>query len=186
MWIIKTTLTCSHALPHRCHLLIIWFAFCVRLMVLSEIRELSQCTSNDGSRTSMLDISNPKKYLIRRVNQIKILLRRQTGLFCLIDIFLWSIISVSEPLWPRSLRWKKKLKHCSRWFVVREKHCSGWKKKPNKPDDKRSEQGRLVNSVSKPHCYVFCSEFLGPKISDYKVDLLTELICAYMRERKEK
>ena len=28
------------------------------------------------------------------------------------------------PLWPRSLRWKNKPKHCSGCFVVREKHCS--------------------------------------------------------------
>jgi len=40
----------------------------------------------------------------------------------------------------RSLRWKKKPKYCSGWFVMREKHCFGWRKKPKKPDYKRSEQ----------------------------------------------
>ena len=42
---------------------------------------------------------------------------------------------------PHSLRWKNKSKHCSGWFVVREKYCSGWKNKLKSTNYKRSEQG---------------------------------------------
>jgi len=45
---------------------------------------------------------------------------------------------------PRSLRWKNKPKHCSYWFVMREKYCSGWKNKLKKTDYKRSEQDHIL------------------------------------------
>jgi len=49
--------------------------------------------------------------------------------------------SLVKWFWPRSLRWKNKAKHCSGWFVMREKHGSRWKNKLKKMDYKRSEQG---------------------------------------------
>ena len=42
---------------------------------------------------------------------------------------------------PHSLRWKNMLKHCYDWFVVREKHRSGWKDKSKSTNYKTSEQG---------------------------------------------
>ena len=47
------------------------------------------------------------------------------------DIDLWTIISSALPQWPRSLRWKNKLKH-----------CSNLKDKPKSTDYKISEQGQ--------------------------------------------
>ena len=38
--------------------------------------------------------------------------------------YLYSVYVCTFALRRRSLRWKNKSKHCSGWFVVREKHCS--------------------------------------------------------------
>ena len=47
----------------------------------------------------------------------------------------------------RSLCWKNKPKHCSGWFVVREKYCSGWKNKLKSTDYKRSEHDDVLHYV---------------------------------------
>ena len=49
---------------------------------------------------------------------------------------------------PRSIRWKNKPKHCSGWFIMREKHCSSWKNKLKKTDYKRREQGQTISVVT--------------------------------------
>ena len=71
---------------------------------------------------------------------------------------IWLILSCSEQkrqlllstflicmLRPHSLRWKNKAKHCSSWFVVREKHCSDWKNKLKSTDYKTNEHDRYVD-----------------------------------------
>ena len=55
--------------------------------------------------------------------------------------------------WLGLLHWKNMSKHCSGWFVMREKYCFGWKNKLKSMDYKRSEHGRyhhvgLFNSVN--------------------------------------
>ena len=44
--------------------------------------------------------------------------------FCYKSCFISFYILFGVTCWPRSLVWNLAEKHCSGWFVVREKHCS--------------------------------------------------------------
>jgi hypothetical protein len=52
---------------------------------------------------------------------------------------------------PRSAVLISRLKNIVGWFVVREKHCSGWKNKLKKTDYKPGEQSQTTNSRLRYH-----------------------------------
>jgi hypothetical protein len=52
----------------------------------------------------------------------------------------WYAVIAKKISRARSLRWKTIAESIVRWFVVREKHCSGWKNKLKSTDYKTSEQ----------------------------------------------
>ena len=65
------------------------------------------------------------------------------------------ILPLPSQYWPRSLRWKTKLKHCSGWFVVRENTVPAGKKKQAKKDGLRT--GSLDRTRSSPGAAVLAS-----------------------------
>ena len=57
----------------------------------------------------------------------------------------------------RSLRWKNKPKHCSGWFVAREKYYFSWKNKLKSTDYKTSEQDLIYKqSALSADCCCCC------------------------------
>jgi hypothetical protein len=69
------------------------------------------------------------------------------------SLFPWTYQSDLSSIvqWDHSLRWKFMSKSTVRWFIVREKHCSGWKNKLKSTDYKTSEQSQCFSLTIKQH-----------------------------------
>jgi hypothetical protein len=69
--------------------------------------------------------------------------------------------------WARSLRWKAMAENTVRWFIVREKYCSGWKKK-------QAEKVRMVRQANRANLLsstTYCHTMIFFRITQYSVDV---------------
>jgi hypothetical protein len=63
--------------------------------------------------------------------------------------------------WARSLRWKAMAENTVRWFIVREKYCSGWKKKQAEKVRmvRQANRANLLSSTTYCHTMIFFENY---------------------------